>query len=113
MKLVWLLVLLPLGIVSLEPFTTVRIVTCSLQCAALPQTRQLVKIALRGCVRRVPNLTCIRVLHTIRRRGNFRYVHMLRVRMIRDTIQHILHTEEEERPLWLAILIDIMMDYIS
>jgi hypothetical protein len=104
---------------SLEPLTTLRILSMGMQCVARttdPKCSQIVSIICKGGLKRVPNLKCTQIMGIITHGGAGRILSMGMLRISQNlktsTMLQLIDIEDTERPLWLCILSDLCMDLI-
>ena len=102
---------------SLEPLTTLRVVTGSAQCirqSLNPKYSKIASIIVKGRIMRISNLKCTRIIQITLNRKLSRIVSVGVLKNSPNTqltrMIQFIHLEEDQRPLWMCILLDLFVD---
>jgi hypothetical protein len=109
--------ILKVSSLELEPLTTLRVVLVGMQCIAKTtdlKNSKLASIVWKGRANRIPTLRCTRIVEIISNGGSQRLVSMGMHSITRhfkiSTVLQLVCIEEEQRPLWICILLDMFTD---
>jgi hypothetical protein len=93
---------------ALEPLTAVRILG-TMRCPNLRVLRHQ-RVRCRQILGYQPK--CLQIFGVIHRGGVKRVLRLSHQRVVYAGVM-LAHASEEDRPLWIAIILDILLDYIS
>lgn len=105
---------------AFEPFTTVRIIQGGVRYLSSPGHQRLFRTlravsSSKGGVL-IPNLTCARTVKIVHRYGTRKSTKTM-IKILKPVVERYvlatLQLGEEDLPLWMAMSVDTLLDYIS